>query len=79
MGARKTVNKRIVRKLGWMKRETIFLVVFLVILAILFLGRMELKVAGQFKVIEEIQERQTITADIAFPEWEIADVKVGRG
>ena len=61
-----------------MKRETIFLVVFLVILAILLLGRMELKVAGQFKVIEEVKERQTITVDIALPEREIADVKVGQ-
>ena len=76
MGARKTINKRILRKIGSMKREA--LVVFLVILAILFLGRMELKVAGQFKVIEEVQERQTITVDIALPEREIADVKVGQ-
>jgi len=78
MGARKTINKRNLRKIGSMKRETILLVVFLVILAILFLGRMELKVAGPFKVMGEIQERQTITADIALPEREIADVKVGQ-
>ncbi len=77
MKVRKTINKSILRKIGSMKRETI--VVFLVILAILFLGRMELKVAGQFKVIEEVQERQTITVDIALPQREIADVKVGRG
>ncbi len=61
-----------------MKREAIALVVVLVILTILFLGRMELKVEGQFKVIEEVKERQTITVDIAVPEWEIADVKVGQ-